>query len=145
MAHSLTSNLASGDFNSTSFANDALVFNLLITAASTLPILYRAEDALTEQTVTLRLERTVVNSLWLLYFAVRPPHDVFTARDSDSDLVEQADVCHISFLSPTSRLLERDPTDSQFGDRSLKALSILRQTSGQTQPHKLLGPDGHFM
>jgi hypothetical protein len=96
VAHSLTSDFTSSNFDTTSFANDAFILNLFIATARTLPILDRTEDALAKKTVTLRLERAVVDGLGLFNFAVRPAHDVVAGRDPDSDLVEQADVCHIA-------------------------------------------------
>ena len=103
MSHPLTSNLTSCDFNATSFANDALVLDLLIPTASAFPVFDWSENAFAEQAIALGLERAVVDGLGLFDFAMRPTHDVFTARDSDSDLVEQADVCHKFLLSPNSR------------------------------------------
>ena len=105
MAHPFTSHFAARDFHTAPFANDALVLDLLISAAGAFPVLDWAEDALAEQAISLRLERAVVDSLRLLDFTMRPTHDVFTARDSDSDLVEQADVCHKFLLSPKPRPL----------------------------------------
>src|ERR1019366_317016 len=89
--HSLAANLAASNFDSTAFAHDALVFNLLVPATSAFPVLNWAKDALAEQTVTLRLERAIVDCLRLFDFTMRPAHDVFTARDSDPYLVEPAD------------------------------------------------------
>ena len=103
MPHSLTSNLASRDLYAASFANDALVLDLLISTAGAFPVFDWSEDALAEQAISFGLERAVIDSLRLLDFTMRPAHDVFTARDSDSDLVEQADVCHKFLLSPNSR------------------------------------------
>jgi hypothetical protein len=95
MPHSLATNFAARNFNAATLANDALIFDFLIPAAGALPILYRTENPLTEQPVALRLERSVVDCLRLFDFTMGPTHDVFTARDSDSDLIEQAYVCHI--------------------------------------------------
>ena len=73
MPHPLSSNLTTSDLYTASFANDALVLNLLIAATSALPVLNWTENPLTEQTVPLWLERTIVDRLRLLDFAVRPP------------------------------------------------------------------------
>ena len=103
MAHTLAANFAAGNFHAATLANDALVLDLLISTAGAFPVFDWSEDALTEQAVSFGLERAVIDSLRLLDFTMRPAHDVFTARDSDSDLVEQADVCHKFLLSPNSR------------------------------------------
>ena len=98
VAHALASDLRSGDLDAASFTNDAFVFNLLIASASALPVLDRAEDTLTEKTVTLRLERTVVNRFRLLDLTMSPSEDVFPTCDANPDFIEQAYVCHFSPL-----------------------------------------------
>ena len=51
--------------HTTAVADDALVTDALVLAAGTLVVLRRTEDALAEQTVTLRLVGTIVDGLRL--------------------------------------------------------------------------------
>ncbi len=103
VAHSLTANLASCDFNAAALAHDALVLDLFVSTAGAFPVFDWSEDALAEQAISLGLERAVIDRLRLLDFTMRPTHDVFAARYSDSDFIEQADVCHKFLLSPQSK------------------------------------------
>jgi hypothetical protein len=129
MTHPLTANLTSRDLYAASFANDALVLDFFVPAAGALPVLDWSEDALTEQAVSFWLERAVIDSFRLFDFPMRPTHDVFTARDSDSDLVEQADVCHKFLLSPNSR---QEGETNRITKRSIgqKGRTSLFRTSG---------------
>ena len=49
--------------------SNTLITNALVLSAVTLIILYRTKDTLAEQTVTLRLVGTIVDSLWLEHLA----------------------------------------------------------------------------
>src|SRR5207253_11024163 len=62
-----------GDLHPAAVADDAAVADALVLAAVTLPVLHRAENALAEQPVALRLERPVVDGLGLGDLAPRPP------------------------------------------------------------------------
>src|SRR5207253_4715060 len=73
----------------------------LVLAAVALPVLRRTEDALAEETVTLGLERAVVDGLRLRHLAGRPVADHLRGRQSDADRVEVVDVDQVllpSFL-----------------------------------------------
>ena len=72
VTHPLTAYLCIGYFNSTAVAYYALVSVGLELTAIALPFLGCTEDPLTEEAVPLRAERTVVDCLWLLNFAIRP-------------------------------------------------------------------------
>ena len=61
MSGALTTNLLLCYLNTTTIADDTLITDTLILTAGTLIVLRRTEDALTEQTVTLRLIGTVVD------------------------------------------------------------------------------------
>ena len=61
MSGALTTNLLLRYLNTTTIADDTLITDTLILTAGTLIVLRRTEDALTEQTVTLRLIGTVVD------------------------------------------------------------------------------------
>ncbi len=95
MAHPLAADLGHGDFDAALLADDALVLHALVLAAQAFVILYRTEDAGTEQAVTLRLERTVVDGFRLLDFAEGPRTDAFWRGDPDLDLVECFRLCEL--------------------------------------------------
>ena len=59
----LTTHLLLCHLHTTTVADDALIADALVLATGTLIVLGRTEDALTEQTVTLRLIGTVVDGL----------------------------------------------------------------------------------
>src|SRR6185436_9771935 len=69
-----------------------LVADTLVLAAVALPVLGRTEDALAEQTITLGLERPVVDRLRLRDLAGRPVADLLRRREPDTDRVEIVDV-----------------------------------------------------
>src|SRR5216110_2200801 len=73
VAHTLAAHLGQRDLDATAVADDAAVADALVLAAVALPVLYRAENALAEQPVALRLERPVVDGLGLGDLAPRPP------------------------------------------------------------------------
>src|SRR3546814_7008094 len=89
MAHPLAADLRDRDFDTAFLADDALVFHALVLAAQAFVILDRTEDARTEQAVTLRLERAVVDRLGFLDLAVGPAADPLRTRQSDLDLVDR--------------------------------------------------------
>ena len=68
--------------------DNALVSDLLVFSAVALPVLGGAENALTEQAVALRLERTVVDRFRLLYLAPGPFPDLFGRCQPDPDRVK---------------------------------------------------------
>ncbi len=68
MPHAFTANTGQSDFNTTFFTNDAFIFHALIFAAQALIVLDRAKNTRTEQTITLRLERTIIDGFRLLDF-----------------------------------------------------------------------------
>ena len=70
VTHALTANLLGSYLNAALLADLALEANSLVLSAKTFPVLGRAKDALTEKTVTLCLQSTVVYGLSLGYLAV---------------------------------------------------------------------------
>ena len=72
MTHSLTANVLLSNLNAALFAHLVLMTDTLIFTAKALPVLGRSKDTLAEQTVTLSLERAVVDGLGLLDLAVGP-------------------------------------------------------------------------
>src|SRR5581483_5591667 len=69
VTHALTADLRARHLDAAALAHDALVTNALVLTAVALPVLGRTEDALAEQAVLLRLERSVVDGLRLGYLA----------------------------------------------------------------------------
>ncbi len=61
VAHTFTTDFLFRDFNTATVTHDAFVANTLVFAAMTFPILDRTEDALTEESIALRLIGTVVD------------------------------------------------------------------------------------
>ena len=83
VAHALPADLGAGDLHAAAVADLALVADLLILAAVTLPVLGGAEDPLAEQAVLLRLQSAVVDGLRALYLAVGPGANLFGGGDPD--------------------------------------------------------------
>src|SRR5690606_13051560 len=92
--HALTPDLGTSDLDTTTFTDDALVAHALVLAAVALPVPCWAEDALAEQPVALRLERSVVDRLGRGYLAVRPVAYLARRRKAGLDEVEVVDVYH---------------------------------------------------
>ena len=88
MTHAITADLGQGDFNATLLTDHTTVLEALVLAAQALIVFGRPEDARTEQTVALRLERTIVNGLRLFDFTERPRADHFRRCQTDSQRVE---------------------------------------------------------
>ena len=92
VTHALAAHLLPRDLDAAALADDALVADALVLAAVALPVLRRAEDALAEETVTLGLERAVVDRLRLRHLTGRPVADLLRRREADPDRVEVVDV-----------------------------------------------------
>jgi hypothetical protein len=92
VTHALAAHLLPRHLDAAALADDALVADALVLAAVALPVLRRAEDALAEETVTLRLERAVVDRLRLRYLAGRPVADLLAGCEPDPNRVEVIDV-----------------------------------------------------
>src|ERR1051326_2538316 len=91
MAKALTPYLAERHFHAALVANHAAMLHALVFAAQALPVRYRTEDFGAEQTVTLRLERAVIDGLRLRYFAVRPGTNFFRTRQTDANGIKVRD------------------------------------------------------
>ena len=98
VAHALAADLLACDLDAAALTDDPLVANALVLAAVALPVLGRTEDALAEQTVALRLERSVVDRLRLGDLAGRPVANLLARREADADCVEIVDINHFSPL-----------------------------------------------
>ena len=88
VTHAFATNLGTGNFNTTAFADDALEAHALVLAAVALPVAGRAEDLFAEKTVLLRLEGAVVDGFGLLNLAVAPPADLFRSCQADAHEAE---------------------------------------------------------
>ena len=96
VAHPLAADVRAGDLHAAAVTDHSLELDLLIAPAVALPVLNRAEDALTEQAIPFRFEGAVVDGLRLLDFAVGPLADVGGRGDADPNRFEAADVGHLS-------------------------------------------------
>ena len=71
-----------------SVADDALIADTLVLAAGTLEVLHRTEDALAEETVTLRLVGAVVDGLRLRHLTEGVLQNFLWRSQTDGDLGE---------------------------------------------------------
>src|SRR5690606_41731719 len=88
VAHAFAADLRQRHLDAALLADDAAILHPLVLAAQALIVLDRPKNAGAEQAVPLRLERAVVDRLWLLDLAKRPGPDPLRAGDRDADLVE---------------------------------------------------------
>ena len=65
MSHTLSTYAGFGNFYTTSVADNALISDLLIFTTMTFPVFAGSEDSLTEQTVSLGFQCSIVNCLRL--------------------------------------------------------------------------------
>ena len=98
VAHPLAADLGAGHLDAAALADDALEAHALVLAAVALPVPGGTEDLLAEETVTLGLERAVVDGLRLLDLAVAPRADVVRGGQADLKLVEEVHVEHGGFF-----------------------------------------------
>ena len=94
VAHPLTTHLGAGHLDAAALADDALEAHALVLAAVALPVPGGTEDLLAEETVTLGLERAVVDGLRLLDLAVAPGADLVRGGQADLELVEEIHIEH---------------------------------------------------
>src|SRR5699024_11943295 len=83
--HALTAHLGLGDLDTAFLADDTAMLHALVLAAQAFVVLHRPEDAGTEQAVTFRLERAVVDGFGLLDFTERPRANRFRGSQSNPD------------------------------------------------------------
>ena len=95
VAHALAAHLGLDDLDAALLADDAAVLHALVLAAVALVVLDRSEDLRAEQTVTLRLERAVVDRLRLLDLAMRPLADLLRRGEHDADRAERARILRL--------------------------------------------------
>ena len=78
-------------FDAATVADDAAMLDAFILAAGTFPVLDGTENAFAEKAALFRLERAVVDRLWILDFALAPRADGFGRRERDADVVNLVD------------------------------------------------------
>src|SRR6516165_9846951 len=88
MPHAIAPDFGQSDFHATLFANDTAIFHTLVLAAQAFIILDRTKDSRAEQTITLGLERAIVDRLRLLNLSERPRVNPLGTGDRDADLVK---------------------------------------------------------
>ena len=86
--HALATHLGQRDFNAALLAHHTAVLEALVLAAQALVVFYRAKNFGAEQTVTFRLEGTVVDGLGLFDFTVRPGMDQVGRGQADANGVK---------------------------------------------------------
>ena len=91
VAQALTAHFAEGDFHAALIADDSAMLHALVFSAQTFPVRHRTENFGAEQTITLGLERTVVDGLRLGDFTVRPRTDFFRTGQADTNGIEIGD------------------------------------------------------
>jgi hypothetical protein len=70
MTHALATNLRQRYLDTALLTNHAAVLKTLVLAAQTFVVLDRSENLRAEEPIAFRLERTIVDGLGLLHFAV---------------------------------------------------------------------------
>ena len=86
--HALTTHLLFGYFNAAAVTYDAFVAYAFVLAAVAFVVLYRTENALTEEAITLRFIGTVVDGLRLEHFAVAALKDFVWACECNNNRLE---------------------------------------------------------
>ena len=72
VSHAFTADAAMRHFDAAAIADNPFELGTFVFTAGALPVTFRAEDTLTEQTVLFRSIGTIIDRLWFAYFAERP-------------------------------------------------------------------------
>ena len=88
VAHPFAANLLLGHLHTAAVADDAAVADPLVLSAVALVVLRGTEDALAEESVTLRFIGAVVDGLRLEHLARGLLENLFRRSQADGDLVE---------------------------------------------------------
>ena len=88
MRHALAANLGLRDLDAALLADDSAMLQTLVLAAKALVVLDRSEYLGAEQTITFRLERTVIDRLRLLDLAKGPRTHHVWRRQPDANRIE---------------------------------------------------------
>ncbi len=89
MAHAFTTHLGQRNFNTALFADNTAEFHPLVFAAKAFIVLDRTKNTRAEQAIPFWLERTIVDGLGLLDFAIRPGTDLFGRCQLNLDLIKR--------------------------------------------------------
>ena len=92
VTHAFTTHFGLSNFNTTLLTDHTTVLEAFVLATQTLVVFDRSEDTRTEQTVTLRFERTVVNGFRLFNFTERPGTNHLWRGEADADGVKLVSV-----------------------------------------------------
>lgn len=84
MAETFTPNRRSGDLDTAFVTNDALIANVLVFAAITLPVPSGTENSFTEQPVLFRTQSAIVDGLRFGNLAIRPGANLLRGRQADA-------------------------------------------------------------
>ena len=84
VAHTVTTNLAAGNFNAALVADNTLITDAFIFAAMTFPILSRAKDSFAEQAIPFRLQGSVIDGFGFFYLAVGPGSNLVRRSQTDT-------------------------------------------------------------
>src|SRR5699024_7910389 len=96
VAHAFTTNVGRGDLHATTSQDAAVVPHPPLVAGHTLRVTGGAGVTLTENVVLFWLQGAVVDGLRLLYLALRPTADVVGGGQSNTKLVEEIYVEHVT-------------------------------------------------
>src|SRR5262249_3691038 len=114
-----------GDLDSALVADDAGGLQALVLAAGALVVLGRAEDTSAEESIPLRLERSVVDGLRLLDLAARPDvPDLLGRRQPDADRVER-DGLRVAVVKDPPQVLRGTLFPDQTPERPIRQHSLL--------------------
>src|SRR5262245_58643279 len=91
VAEAFAADFRQGDLDAALVADHSAVLHPLVFAAQAFPVGDRAENLCAEQSVTLGLERTVVDGLRLGDFTVRPRTNFLRAGQADTDRIKISD------------------------------------------------------
>ena len=99
MSHTLTADAGLGNLNTASVADNTFVSDFLVFTAVTFPVLGRPENTFTEQAVSFRLQRSVIDGFGLLYLTSGPVPDLFRRSQADFDGIERHRLIYFIFCS----------------------------------------------
>ena len=87
--HALAAHAGEGHLHAATVAHHALVFNALIFAARTFPVLHGAKDALAKEAAFLGLEGSVVDGLGVFHLTLRPAPDCLRRGHGDLHVIHE--------------------------------------------------------
>src|SRR5262249_17690864 len=102
VAHALAADAAVRDLDAAAVADHTLVLHAAVLATGAFPVLFRAEDALAEQTVFFRPVGAVIDRLGLLDLAEGPGANVVGAGQADAHRPVIVDAIVIGFTSTST-------------------------------------------